>query len=502
MSTFFKFFILALCLTIVSCSNKKSTDPSQDHVPAAPSNLIGEVLSSSSIRLTWADNSSNETRFLIFRSNTGIWSQIATTPQNHTTFTDTNLLEVTSYQYYVVATNNAGNSTASDILSLTTELAAPSNLTGQVISSSSIRLTWVDNSNFETGFRIFRSTTDLWSQVGTVGVNQIVFSDTNLTEFTTYKYYVVAADSNSISAPSDTTSLETFGISLIGSQDTPGSALDVFVQGSYAYVADNQSGLQVINVIDPTNPVISGTYDTPGNAWGIFIQGDYAYVADQASGLQIIDISNPSNPIYAGSYDTLDDAYGVFLQDNYAYVASAYSGLQIINIANPANPVFVGRYYTAGFARNVFVMGNYAYVPDYSSGLLVVNISNPANPLYSGIYHTTDIPQDIFVLGDYAYLAVRQSGIDIINVSNPTNPFNVARYYMLGWAFGVYVIDNYAYVAAYTGGLQVIDITQPTNPIYAGSYNTSGSAHGVHVFGDYIYVSCGDSGLMIFRFVH
>ena len=139
MSTFFKFFILALCLTIVSCSNKKSTDPSQDHVPAAPSNLIGEVLSSSSIRLTWADNSSNETRFLIFRSNTGIWSQITTTPQNHTTFTDTNLLEVTSYQYYVVATNNAGNSTASDILSLTTELAAPSNLTGQVISSSSIR---------------------------------------------------------------------------------------------------------------------------------------------------------------------------------------------------------------------------------------------------------------------------------------------------------------------------------------------------------------------------
>ncbi|NCS55323.1 MAG: hypothetical protein GPJ23_25190 [Microcystis aeruginosa G13-05] len=46
-----------------------------------------------------------------------------------------------------------------------------------------------------------------------------------------------------------------------------------------------------------------GSYDTSGNANGVQIVGNYAYVADEGSGLQIIDISNPVAPTLKGNYD-------------------------------------------------------------------------------------------------------------------------------------------------------------------------------------------------------
>jgi len=46
--------------------------------------------------------------------------------------------------------------------------------------------------------------------------------------------------------------------------------------------------------------------DTPGFARGVAVSGAYAYVADDDCGLQVIDISNPQSPQIVGSVDTPD----------------------------------------------------------------------------------------------------------------------------------------------------------------------------------------------------
>ena len=79
-------------------------------------------------------------------------------------------------------------------------------------------------------------------------------------------------------------------------------------------------------------PTLVGNYNTPGNAYGVQIVGNYAYVADFYSGLQIINISNPTAPTLVGNYDTPDYALGVQIVGNYAYVADYESGLQIIDV--------------------------------------------------------------------------------------------------------------------------------------------------------------------------
>ena len=126
-------------------------------------------------------------------------------------------------------------------------------------------------------------------------------------------------------------------------------------------------------------PTLLGNYNTSGLAIGVQVVGNYAYVADYDSGLQIIDISNPTTPTLKGNYDTSGYAWGVQVVGNYAYVADGYSGLQIIDISNPTTPTLKGNYDTSGYALGVQVVGNYAYVADFESGLQIIEISNPTN---------------------------------------------------------------------------------------------------------------------------
>ena len=79
----------------------------------------------------------------------------------------------------------------------------------------------------------------------------------------------------------------------VGGYDTSGQAFEVAVAGGYAYVADYNAGLQVIDVRNPAAPVRVGGYDTSGYAWGVAVAGGYAYVADDTAGLQVIDVANP-----------------------------------------------------------------------------------------------------------------------------------------------------------------------------------------------------------------
>ncbi len=104
------------------------------------------------------------------------------------------------------------------------------------------------------------------------------------------------------------------------------------VVGNYAYLATGDSGLQIINIFNPSEPILMGTYDTDGYASGVSVIGNYAYVADGNEGLQIINISNPSAPILMVTYDTIGYAYDVSVIGNYAYVADGSGGLSIIKV--------------------------------------------------------------------------------------------------------------------------------------------------------------------------
>jgi titin len=92
-----------------------------DAIPAGPLNLSGKASSPTRIDLTWVDNSSNETGFMLERSlGNGAFTQIALLPANTKSFADTGLTPATSYRYRIRSYNALGNSTYSNSSSIRT----------------------------------------------------------------------------------------------------------------------------------------------------------------------------------------------------------------------------------------------------------------------------------------------------------------------------------------------------------------------------------------------
>jgi fibronectin type 3 domain-containing protein len=91
--------------------------------PAAPSNLTAAGITTSQVNLAWTNNANNEAGFKIQRATDGVnFTQVAMVGTSTFTYTDSGLAGDTVYFYRVLATNAAGDSAPSAVVTGTTLL--------------------------------------------------------------------------------------------------------------------------------------------------------------------------------------------------------------------------------------------------------------------------------------------------------------------------------------------------------------------------------------------
>ncbi|NJM16033.1 MAG: T9SS type A sorting domain-containing protein, partial [Bacteroidales bacterium] len=90
------------------------------NLPVEPSGLTATANGTSSIALSWADNSNNEDGFIVERSINGTFTEVASVAANTTATIDNGLSAATTYTYRVLAFNNDGRSAPSGQASATT----------------------------------------------------------------------------------------------------------------------------------------------------------------------------------------------------------------------------------------------------------------------------------------------------------------------------------------------------------------------------------------------
>jgi len=249
-------------------------------------------------------------------------------------------------------------------------------------------------------------------------------------------------------------------------------------------------------------PVLIGSVDTPDIAIDVFVQGDYAYVADRYEGLRIIDITSPTDPFEVGSLDNSAYARYVQVQGDYAYIIDLQFGLRIVQISDPMNPTAVGSLVLPGFlVEDLAVSGSHVYVANYDAGLQVIDVSIPSSPAVVGSY-ASDQVDDVAVQGDYAYVTV-SNGFLVLDISNPSSPMLTGSFSEPGfYASNVSVEGNFAFV---TEGLvdntflYLFDVSDPASPLELDACRTPGSALNVFTSNGHAYVSDGQTGLQIFR---
>ncbi|MHB8894919.1 MAG: hypothetical protein ACYC99_07045 [Candidatus Geothermincolia bacterium] len=153
--------------------------------------------SSTTLNLTWKDNSTNESSFRICRkivTNTSYpITPIAVLPPNTAKYHDTGLEPETTYSYILAAFNSTNSSFAVETTA-TTNPRPPEDLKAQAVSGKKVKLTWKNKSNTAELIMIERS-------AGTPGAFQKIFQkepislssyvDEGLTPKTKYFYRLV-----------------------------------------------------------------------------------------------------------------------------------------------------------------------------------------------------------------------------------------------------------------------------------------------------------------------
>ncbi|MGB9496878.1 MAG: LVIVD repeat-containing protein [Dissulfuribacterales bacterium] len=287
--------------------------------------------------------------------------------------------------------------------------------------------------------------------------------------------------------------------SIVGSLDIPWAS-GVYVFGSHAYVAG--LGIQKVDISNPQNPtIVDSTGETVFSTEDIYISGTYAYVAADIAGLLIMDISDFRNPKLVGSVETPIRARSVYISGHYAYLATwGDTDLYIVDISNPQQPALAISvdFSEPTWAYGVCVSGHRAYLAGGTGGLHVLDVTNPLSPTYAGSVVNKGISDPgpftsdslwadgVFVSGSYAYVA-DIGGLQVIDITDFQNPILAGSVDIQGGASDVYVSGTYAYVTAdpFEGKLYLIDVSEfaggsaaPVDPSVRISLNKSQYAPG------------------------
>ncbi|MFX1282550.1 MAG: Ig-like domain-containing protein [Promethearchaeota archaeon] len=283
---------------------------------------------------------------------------------------------------------------------------------------------------------------------------------------------------------------------LIAQYNLPGDTNGVAIDGNYAYIADGNQGLQILNITDPSTPVLTWTCNTSGFAQNVAVSGHHAFIADGDQGLQIVDIV--ASPTIISTYDTPGTAYDVFVDGNIVFVTGYDGGgIQIINITDAANPSLISAYNTAGNSGGIEVAGDYAYLVKLNVGLQIINIANPRNPILAGTCSTSSA-RDVAVAGDYAFIA-DDDKLQVADISNPSNPILVGSC-DIGTAWAVEIKGNYAYTTIASSGMSVVEISDPVNPIVVDMYSDVWTpVTDLAIEGNCAYITDTDLGLQIVK---
>lgn len=283
-------------------------------------------------------------------------------------------------------------------------------------------------------------------------------------------------------------------------------------------------GTAFVDATDPSNPVEVFNVPGPFSIWRDMKTYDhYAYIVTEGgsagTGLQIVDLADPLNPVHLSTYTAngFTTAHNIWIDvpEGIAYCPGGPAGMHILSLADPENPVQIDLF-TPYYIHDLYVGGGRAYAGAINSGTLrIIDVSNPANP-FTLLTHgyPGSATHAVWPTVGLTHVATADETIGghvkIWDVTNFNNVQLASEFYAGdGIVHNIFGIDDLLYCSWYTSGTRIFDITDPNDPIEIGYYDTSarsGSGYngnwGVYPFrGDGIlYSTDRQEGLFVLEF--
>jgi choice-of-anchor B domain-containing protein len=267
--------------------------------------------------------------------------------------------------------------------------------------------------------------------------------------------------------------------------------------GKFALVCAT-TGLSVVEVTDPQNPVEWGFIPGPSSSWReCKTYGTYAYVTTEGTGagegLQIIDLSDPRAPVLANTYtDTFTTAHTLYINQDTGvlYANGTGNGMRILDLKpDPVNPVDVGSF-TQRYVHDSYEDDDRLYLSEINNGLHEIwndadksNITFIASWLTPGetTHNSTVNPDHSMCVTSDENTGGYATVYDISDTANVTQLSSYAVPPSNTLVHNVHLDDQdpeLLWSSYYTEGVRLVDLHRPTVPVELGFYDTWPGASG------------------------
>ncbi len=288
----------------------------------------------------------------------------------------------------------------------------------------------------------------------------------------------------------------------------------IVIDGALAYVRTFYE-IVVLDIVEPTAPVIIGRIEMPGQPGYLAFQGDYLYVVCESTegdrywgnGLYIVDRTDPAALRIVGSYAPEEEAphSGIALWGDYAISSCGNLGIGFFDVADPTRPALVEYLGIQDYARPLIVHGDVLFgggdgIVSYA---LTADLARPPVTPIAG----TEQCVDFAVSGDYAYM-LRSFGEEllIVDLRDPQVPAIAGRAPLdSDYSSAIAVTEEHpAGPFVYVGGnghpdtTLIFDASDPTAPARVGELVIPRHPADLDVVGRYLYAAAGAAGVRIY----
>ena len=275
-------------------------------------------------------------------------------------------------------------------------------------------------------------------------------------------------------------------------------AVDISVDNGRAYVANELSGLKILDVSDPSKPTTLGSYDSSGQfpyITSVVARDSFAYIEWPRPKFQTVDVTDPANPAYAGTCELFGWPEDMVLRDSFVYVVEI-NRFQIVNVARPREPVLVGSCVsTDGQYFGLVLQETLAYVAG-GAELEVISVADPANPHIVGT--GAQYSMGLAIRDTFAYIPYVCDTLLVYSVADPAN-FRLlsavpAGYFPSDAALG----GSRVYVSG-VNGIDIYRLDNPAQPVHVGSITSPDVILGLTYSGGLLYAALMQSGVAIYE---
>lgn len=233
--------------------------------------------------------------------------------------------------------------------------------------------------------------------------------------------------------------------------NTAEGCFGVEIVGDRLYVAGITDGLLIYDITEPTDPQLLGTH--PIVALNMFVQGDYAYVLSGEM-WSIIDVTDSENPTTVSETYTDRMNYRILKVDDAVYIGEDRIGLKVYDVSDPENPELIRTVSNTAGIFDIAVKDDVLYLACHGNGVKSLDIHDRTNPLWLDTYRDGGEAYGCHIVDGLLLVADLQEGIKILNVTDPTS-ITLTASFTGTHPHGVTGDENYVYLADQDHGLEI-----------------------------------------------